>query len=220
MSRVAIGFIVAVLLSGPILGQQPAPPTILNCKTVVFNQALNTYVCGECNLSYFAADSGRMCSPCSNICLRCSGTASTCQECKIGYYLSSSTCSMCSTGCKSCTNNISCDSCNSGYFRVSTTQGSSCTKCISNCMECTTTSDCITCFSTYTKTVENGTVSCKMNGMGIFLVIILILILICVCACIAWAMCIYCCAKTVFVEDRSSFAEVQPTTVVVQETYY
>ena len=91
---------------------------------------------------------------------------------------------------------------------------------MSGCSVCSSRTDCSACFSSYTRTIENGVVICKSNGLGIFLVILLILILICVCSCMAWAMCIYCCAKTVFVEDRSSFAEVQPTTVVVEETYY
>ena len=219
MSRVAIGFIAMVLLSGKLLAQQ-LTPTIQNCRSEVFNQPLNTNICVECNMGFFAADLGRICSPCSSSCLRCQGTASTCQDCKIGFYLSTSTCLSCWTGCQSCSSASMCNSCYSGYYRVVSTQSSSCTSCMSGCSVCSSRTDCAACFSSYTRTIENGVVICKSNGLGIFLVILLILILICVCSCMAWAMCIYCCAKTVFVEDRSSFAEVQPTTVVVEETYY
>ena len=221
MSRAAIGFMTFVLVSGAILGQQITPTTIPNCKTVVFSQLLNKSVCGECNNGFYVETSGQVCSPCLSSCVRCSVTASTCQECKNGFYLSINTCNACSVGCQSCSTTQVCSACNTGYFMVATsTQGSACSNCMSGCMSCSSKTDCASCFSSYTRTIENGVVSCKMNGLGVFLIIILLLILLCVCACIAWAVCIYCCAKTIIVEDRSSFAEVQPTTVVVEETYY
>ncbi len=67
-------------------------------------------------------------------CTTCS-TATSCQQCEPGYFISSlMRCQACISNCTACSNNATCDTCNSGYFFNLTSL--QCDPCFTNCLSC------------------------------------------------------------------------------------
>ena len=98
-------------------------------------------------------------------CIRCSATAnSTCFKCNNGFFLSSGSCSQCSTGCLLCPSSSFCTSAGAGFYLIPNQDGSNSGRlgtCRSPCSTCIDGNNiCTSCITGYTL---NGT-SCKDNN--------------------------------------------------------
>jgi len=105
--------------------------------------------CTTCRDGYVL--SGSKCVLCSGIdaeCTACDAALTQCSGCQDGFYLLNNTCLQCLSGCKSCSDEGSCGTCQDGFF-LNTNKG--CTPCISNCKQCSNATSCDVCqdFSDY-----------------------------------------------------------------------
>lgn len=77
--------------------------------------------------------------PCVSPCLTCT-SATACITCVTGYYISSTTCTLCSTAmtfCSTCSSSTVCTTCQLGYINNATTNGCSVSPCVDpNCISC------------------------------------------------------------------------------------
>ena len=109
-------------------------PCSANC-----NKCAND-LCEVCANGYVVTDTGS-CTKCTNNCLLCKGTTSSCTACGSGYYLTSKptgSCLQCITKCLRCSSGSTCDCCAGGYFfDVGTSlRPASCSYCGDGCKKC------------------------------------------------------------------------------------
>lgn len=132
----------------------------LNNGTCVYNSDCNaSATCTSCVYGYYLvtslSSSQGSCLLCPNIsnCFTCDrGNSSKCFICNIGYYIdSNSTCVACTTGCSQCSGATSCSKAQSGYYLLTSTDGSysgQTKACTSPCLTCVNTPDfCLSCVS-------------------------------------------------------------------------
>jgi hypothetical protein len=90
---------------------------------------------------------------CTNDCLLCKGTSSSCTACSSGFYLTSNpgSCLRCMTNCIRCTKAETCDCCRSGFFFDIGGEGNpaKCTYCGDGCKKCANQAGCTQAYDSY-----------------------------------------------------------------------
>lgn len=93
--------------------------------------------------------SSNLCEPCADTnCLSCK-SISVCTVCKIGFYVSSATCSACGIGCAKCTDASICTTCLDGFFPRGGVTGGMCDACPTNAFICDNTGNVIQCLPSF-----------------------------------------------------------------------
>ncbi|EFO61193.1 VSP with INR [Giardia lamblia P15] len=95
-------------------------------------------------------------------------TGGTCTSPLPGYYFNGGALTVCVEGCKTCTNNVACDTCKDGYVKLGGVQA--CTKCDPSCETCSgAATTCKACATGYYKTAsgEGVCTSCESDSNGV-----------------------------------------------------
>ena len=102
--------------------------------------------CLDCNAkhSFQTGDNKAVCLACSDTnCERCD-IQTECIKCSLGYYLSGTSCTICSTNCSDC-DNTACYKCSTGSFL----DGIVCKGCPDSCKACSSLDKCTACVEGY-----------------------------------------------------------------------
>lgn len=102
--------------------------------------------CSTCNDGLYLTNTG-MCAFCSSGVATC--TIAVIQTCESNYFLLSTICAGCFTSCQSCSDFVTCNVCNLGFYLSADT--TSCLSCSSNCMICSDLNSCTACLEGYTQ---------------------------------------------------------------------
>ncbi len=105
--------------------------------------------CTTCNSGLFLTNSGS-CSACDSGVATC--TIAVIQSCQATYFLLSTICAGCFTNCDTCSDFVTCSTCQLGYYLSS--DASNCLPCPANCLICTSPTSCTACQRGYTQ--NNG----------------------------------------------------------------
>ncbi|KAH0576070.1 Cysteine-rich membrane protein 2 [Spironucleus salmonicida] len=150
----------------------------------------NKNVCTKCNTGYLTVDGKcelkcyqgqsvcaanqiclTTCKTCSENCMTCEVTVTSCTSCAPGFTLDRSSCAACSAGCADCTGNKNvCNLCKDGYFGISgvcqSCQNNSTAQCecsgAANCATCNNAKSgtCGTCIAGYKMSASNTCAEC------------------------------------------------------------
>ncbi len=119
----------------------------------------DSITCNQCAIGFLIDATGKICQPivCAVNQVFLHGQC----VCALGYYLSGSTCALCTQkNCATC-NVGSCLTCVDGYV----IQSGSCASCIQNCKTCTTTASCSVCFKGFF--YDSSSLTCTQTGYPI-----------------------------------------------------